>query len=374
MTQEAEVPEWSAKLALSIAGEVRRHRQAQGLSAQQLSDRCARIGMPIQRSVLANMESGRRTTVTVAEVLVLAHALDVPPGVLLFPVGYQTQCEVLPGGCQEPASAVDWLSGRTFFTEGASGDFFETPLGIVRLHQDQVRKLRQAMRARKHARRVAALAADEYRQADQRRANVSTELDEAVQREIGGIESATDSDHLSARRSRLAEQKASQEQVAEAARTQYEYARERMVHAEQAVVTSEHAVSAYREQLRSRGLALPLLPRELLHLDPHSPALEDMREKPEDFTASTEGQALQDVRLSEEIEQRGESAVAPPVDPASEADVIAPVSGWSLPREAYNQVAAEEIAEALSRVLERKGMRLVHRSELDDDSDADAPQ
>ncbi|MFF4166909.1 hypothetical protein [Streptomyces sp. NPDC001741] len=40
---------------------------------------------------------------------------------------------------------------------------------------------------------------------------------------------------------------------------------------------------------------------------------------------------------------------------------------FTLPREAYSIVAAEEIAEALSRVLEKKGMRLVHRSEVSDE-------
>ncbi|MFD0393285.1 helix-turn-helix domain-containing protein [Streptomyces nogalater] len=77
MTQSATETPWSERLALSVAQEVRRHRQRLGVSAQQLSERCAELGMPIQRSVLANMESGRRSTVTVAEVLILAAALDV---------------------------------------------------------------------------------------------------------------------------------------------------------------------------------------------------------------------------------------------------------------------------------------------------------
>lgn len=140
MTQE---PDWSARLALSVAREVRRHRQAQGLSAQQLSDRCAAVGMPIQRSVLANLESGRRTTVTIAEVLVLARALGVPPGVLIFPVGYERQVEVLPGARQEPLVALDWLSGFTAFSSEESRAISESALGIIRQHEDLVMELRR---------------------------------------------------------------------------------------------------------------------------------------------------------------------------------------------------------------------------------------
>ncbi|MFC7892717.1 helix-turn-helix domain-containing protein [Streptomyces sp. NPDC057381] len=111
MTQEP-APDWSARIALSVAREVRRHRQAKGLSAQQLSDRCARVGMPIQRSVLANLESGRRTTVTIAEVLVLAAALEIPPTSLIVPVGFEEESEVLPGRPGDSYGWAFWVTGE----------------------------------------------------------------------------------------------------------------------------------------------------------------------------------------------------------------------------------------------------------------------
>ncbi|MGW1044364.1 helix-turn-helix domain-containing protein [Streptomyces sp. NPDC002547] len=107
MTEDA----WAAKVARTVAGEVRRYRGLRGISAQQLADRCAELGVPIARSVLANFESGRRPTLSVAELLILAEALDVPPTSLVFPVGYAPAVEVLPGvGC-DTYRAAQWWAG-----------------------------------------------------------------------------------------------------------------------------------------------------------------------------------------------------------------------------------------------------------------------
>jgi transcriptional regulator with XRE-family HTH domain len=103
---------WPAELADVIAGEVRRYRRQRGLSAQQLADRCAELGMPIQRSVLANLENGRRPTVTVAELLVLAAALSVEPVLLVFPVGHQAVSRFLPAKSATTWSAAQWFAGR----------------------------------------------------------------------------------------------------------------------------------------------------------------------------------------------------------------------------------------------------------------------
>jgi hypothetical protein len=82
------------------------------MSVQKLADATAGLGMEIPRSVLANLESGRRETVSVAEVLVLAAALDVSPLELIFPVGFDTQMEVLPGRVIDPLGAMRWFTGE----------------------------------------------------------------------------------------------------------------------------------------------------------------------------------------------------------------------------------------------------------------------
>lgn len=108
-------PDWSARLVAVVAGEVRRYRNERGLSAQQLSDACSNLGMPIPRSVLANLESGRRTTLTVPELLILAKALGVPPLLLVFPVGRRELTEALPGREVPTWEAARWFTGEEPF-------------------------------------------------------------------------------------------------------------------------------------------------------------------------------------------------------------------------------------------------------------------
>ncbi|MGW8374239.1 helix-turn-helix domain-containing protein [Streptomyces sp. ODS28] len=108
--------EWAERLAATIAGEVFRYRRNQGLSAQALSDRCTERGMPIPRAVISNLENGRRTNVSVAELLVLAAALDVPPAALAFPVGYTETTEALPDAPVPPFEAVRWFAGEEHST------------------------------------------------------------------------------------------------------------------------------------------------------------------------------------------------------------------------------------------------------------------
>jgi transcriptional regulator with XRE-family HTH domain len=101
-------------MARQVAREVRRYRESQRprMSTRQLADRTAELGMEIPRSVLANLESGRRETVTVAEVLVLAAALGVAPIELICPVGFDKQTEMLPGRMMDPLAAMRWFTGE----------------------------------------------------------------------------------------------------------------------------------------------------------------------------------------------------------------------------------------------------------------------
>lgn len=107
--------DWQERLAAVVAWQVRRYRKLRGLSAQQLADRCSELGFPLKRSVIANFESGRRTTVTVAELIVLAKALQVAPSMLVFPLGAADTVELLPGQRVPTWPAVQWFTGRSGF-------------------------------------------------------------------------------------------------------------------------------------------------------------------------------------------------------------------------------------------------------------------
>lgn len=103
--------DWAGRYARVVAREVRRYREERGMSAQQLSDACADLGMPIHRSVLANFENGRRSNLNLGELLVIARALDVAPIFLMFPLGYEDQIEVLPDMTEKTEDAVAWAAG-----------------------------------------------------------------------------------------------------------------------------------------------------------------------------------------------------------------------------------------------------------------------
>ncbi|MGV9331063.1 helix-turn-helix domain-containing protein [Nocardia sp. NPDC003726] len=63
-------------------------RKRQGWTADELATECSRLGMPsLNRSVIANIESGRRKYISVDELCCLAFALDVAPVHLLIPIG-----------------------------------------------------------------------------------------------------------------------------------------------------------------------------------------------------------------------------------------------------------------------------------------------
>ncbi|HKS47406.1 MAG TPA: helix-turn-helix transcriptional regulator [Amycolatopsis sp.] len=104
--------EWHKHLAEVVATEIKRHRKRRRMSAQRLSDATAELGAPIPRTVLSNFENGRRPTISLAELLVIARALEVPPILLIFPIGRVDRSEFLPGAQAEPWIAARWFSGE----------------------------------------------------------------------------------------------------------------------------------------------------------------------------------------------------------------------------------------------------------------------
>lgn len=81
------------------------------MSGQQLADATAALGHSVPRSVIANLESGRRETLSVPELLVLARALEVPATQLVFPVGSAEEVEILPGRSVSAEEAMLWFTG-----------------------------------------------------------------------------------------------------------------------------------------------------------------------------------------------------------------------------------------------------------------------
>lgn len=101
------------------------------------------MGHPIGRATISELETGRRKTITVAELTVLAAALNVPPILLLTPGLPDLDVEMLPG-VTVPAYVTDqWICGTSSLTRV----FGDDPGTEVR-RRDELAKVRRYVRLR----------------------------------------------------------------------------------------------------------------------------------------------------------------------------------------------------------------------------------
>ena len=141
--------DWPKTVTLDVAREVRRYRKMRELSTDQLAARCAELGSPIHRSVLAKLESGHRENVTVIDLVTLGRALAVPPLVLLYPVGREDDSEAWPGQHVGPWDAAKLFTGEMAWPESDQGELLN--VGLFREHD---RMLQSWERARERAEHI----------------------------------------------------------------------------------------------------------------------------------------------------------------------------------------------------------------------------
>lgn len=112
MPQDWEPADWAEQQAHRVAREIRRLRA--GRSAQWLSDQTEELGYRINRSVIADLENGRRRYVTSVELTMFALALETAPMALLFPgPDYREKIDVMPKlGPVPEIWGVQWFAGR----------------------------------------------------------------------------------------------------------------------------------------------------------------------------------------------------------------------------------------------------------------------
>lgn len=125
-----------------IAKRVRELRTRRGWSAQRLAEYLSQVGVPWDRSIVANLENGRRQTISVEEWLALAYVLDVAPINLLVPVRENATFRVVPDPLVDDQHARDgvvmapdarqWIDGkqplpgtdlRVYFSEVPEAEF-----------------------------------------------------------------------------------------------------------------------------------------------------------------------------------------------------------------------------------------------------------
>jgi transcriptional regulator with XRE-family HTH domain len=104
--------DWNARTTRRVGEEIAEARKRRGgMTAQGLADATAEAGYPIDRSVIAKIEKGLRQSISVAELVVIARALRVPPALLMYPVGRTEGIEFLPGETATPWAALRWFTG-----------------------------------------------------------------------------------------------------------------------------------------------------------------------------------------------------------------------------------------------------------------------
>lgn len=82
MTQ-SDAESWAHDLTLDIGENLRNYREIKKISAQSLSDLTEELGYRVPRNSIANLENGRKSSVAIQDLLVMAKALGVPLGTLL---------------------------------------------------------------------------------------------------------------------------------------------------------------------------------------------------------------------------------------------------------------------------------------------------
>lgn len=107
--------QWQKDLALRVGAAVAARRKELNLTASALAERTADLGYPVSRVAIGKIETGHREgKFDLAELMVLAAALSVPPVALVFPHLPDGDVELLPG--RPPTSSADamrWFSGES---------------------------------------------------------------------------------------------------------------------------------------------------------------------------------------------------------------------------------------------------------------------
>lgn len=108
----SDMSQWSEELVSRFAAAVRSRRKALGISAQELADRTAALGHPVTRSAIAAWENNARgDRLMIGDALILAEALNIPIGALLFPRLADGIVEAAPGWKVSSVEALLRLAG-----------------------------------------------------------------------------------------------------------------------------------------------------------------------------------------------------------------------------------------------------------------------
>ncbi len=128
-----------------IAARMKELRKARGWSAAHLAKEMTSVGVPWDRSIVANLELGRRATVSVDELFALAYVLNVAPVHFVVPTDDDgPDYQVAPGAHPVTlAEARAWIRGqrplgdrRLYYGEMPRNEFYPEALARLRGRPD----------------------------------------------------------------------------------------------------------------------------------------------------------------------------------------------------------------------------------------------
>lgn len=147
-----------------IVDRVRDIRKRRGWSAQAFANELKRVGLDWDRSVVANLEAGRRNWISVEELLAIASVLDVAPVHLIVPTDDNDAAYPVTSEQTEPRDTVrNWIRGhlplsgtdiRLFYSEVPAAEW---PLvrppnqGTYEDHVEMIDKQREALDKQREA-------------------------------------------------------------------------------------------------------------------------------------------------------------------------------------------------------------------------------
>lgn len=114
----------------AVASRVRQLRRTRGWTAEELADRMTEVGIPWNQPVVSRLETGKRESISLAEVLALAYILDVAPIHLFVPIDPgEAEYQVVPSREIAVHAAREWIRGQAPLPGGDVRQYFsEVPV------------------------------------------------------------------------------------------------------------------------------------------------------------------------------------------------------------------------------------------------------
>lgn len=102
--------DWQKGMTATVGVNVKRLRGDR--SHLWLQNETEKLGFRVSRSGISELETGKRSSISVAEWLILARALEVAPVVLLMPDYPDGETQYLPGHHAHGYEVADWITGQ----------------------------------------------------------------------------------------------------------------------------------------------------------------------------------------------------------------------------------------------------------------------